>query len=344
MALAQGIRLGPYEILSPLGAGGMGEVYRAKDTRLDRTVALKVLPEDFFECEERRQRFEREARLLASLNHPGIAVLYSFEEIPSSSPSSVSRHILAMELLDGETLRTALMRGALPLKKALDIAAQVADALGSAHENGIIHRDVKPENVFICQRDERDYVKVVDFGISKSLKPNEQEPESGRLTQTGMVLGTPLYMSPEQARAQPADERSDVYSLCVLLHELLGLRHYLAHKQSWAEVIAGVLTEEATAASLGRCPHQRTVPADLVWFVKQGMQKRPEDRYPSVGAMIQRLALRRAGIIPIQCPVTFLKRVSTAGVHFAERHPALAMAGLAVTLGVLVWLGVRGLG
>ncbi len=146
MTFAPGTKLGAYEILAPLGAGGMGEVWRARDTRVDRPVALKVLPEEFFEDGERRARFEREAKLLASLNHPGIAVLYSFEEILSSSSSS-SRHLLAMELVEGADLAQRLSSGPLPLEESLSYAKQIAEALEEAHEKGIVHRDLKPANV-----------------------------------------------------------------------------------------------------------------------------------------------------------------------------------------------------
>src|SRR5512141_744836 len=148
VTLAAGTRLGPYEILAAIGAGGMGAVYRAKDTRGGRLVALKVLPEEFFESEERRQRFEREARMLASLNHPGIAILFSFEEISSSSSSvSATRHLLVMELVEGEDLQQRLLSGPLSLEESLSLARQIAEALEAAHEKGIVHRDLKPANV-----------------------------------------------------------------------------------------------------------------------------------------------------------------------------------------------------
>src|SRR5512141_288707 len=146
MTLSPGSRLGAYEVLSPLGKGGMGEVYRARDIRVDRMVALKVLPAEFFESDVRRGRFEREARMLASLNHPGVAVLYSFEEIPSSSSSS-TRHLLVMELVEGEDLSRRLASGPLPLEESLSLARQIAEALEAAHEKGVIHRDLKPANV-----------------------------------------------------------------------------------------------------------------------------------------------------------------------------------------------------
>lgn len=170
-SIASGTRLDHFEVLERIGAGGFGEVYRARDIRVDRLVALKVLPEDFLEGEERRARFEREAKLLASLNHPGIATLYSFEEVPGSSsssslPSSPARHLLVMELVEGKTLHAALTNGPLPAPEALDIAIQIADALAEAHRAGILHRDVKSGNVMLTSRGQ---VKVLDFGLAKRL-------------------------------------------------------------------------------------------------------------------------------------------------------------------------------
>ncbi len=160
MALSAGSRLGPYEVIAPLGAGGMGEVYRARDERLGREVALKFLPEEFFEDKERAARFEREARLLATLNHPGIATVHSFEEV-------VGRHILVMELVEGEDLAERIARGPIPVDEALPIARQIAEALEAAHERGIIHRDLKPANVKLAP-DGR--VKLLDFGLAKALE------------------------------------------------------------------------------------------------------------------------------------------------------------------------------
>ncbi len=198
-------------MLSALGAGGMGEVYRAKDTRLDRTVALKVLPEDFFEDKERVARFEREAKLLAALNHPNIAAIYSFEEIPGV-PGSSGRHVLVQELLEGETLRSAVSGGKLSTRKAIDWARQIAHGLAAAHEKGIVHRDLKPENIFVT-KDGR--VKILDFGLARLAHPDEAKnvTDLPTATQPGMVMGTLGYMSPEQVKGLPADSRSDIFTL-----------------------------------------------------------------------------------------------------------------------------------
>ena len=217
MTIAAGTRLGPYEILAPLGAGGMGEVYRARDPRLNREVALKVLPEEFFEGEERRTRFEREARLLAALNHPGIAAIYSFEE-------SGGRHLLVMELVEGEDLSRRISSSPLPLEESLSYARQIAEALEAAHEKGIVHRDLKPANVKITP-DGR--AKVLDFGLAKAFESEatlstpsiSYSPTlTARGTAAGVVLGTAAYMSPEQARGKPVDKRTDVWAFGCFLY------------------------------------------------------------------------------------------------------------------------------
>ncbi|HVO51393.1 MAG TPA: serine/threonine-protein kinase, partial [Thermoanaerobaculia bacterium] len=242
-----GLRLGPYEILSPLGKGGMGEVWRAKDTRLNRDVAVKVLPEDFLEGEERKQRFEREARLLAALNHPGIAAIYSFEEIPGSSP------VLVMELVEGETLAARLERGPLPLERALRVGAEIADALAAAHRGGIVHRDLKPSNVMITKSG----VKVLDFGLARSVAAageplSRLETEAPPLTETGAVVGTLPYMAPEQLEGKATDARTDVFALGAVLYETLtGRRPFRA--ESRAALAVEILTARPPdVSSVGR--------------------------------------------------------------------------------------------
>jgi Tol biopolymer transport system component/predicted Ser/Thr protein kinase len=279
VSLAPGSKLGPYEILAPLGAGGMGEVYRAKDTRIDRMVALKVLPQEFFENEERRGRFEREARMLASLNHPGIAILYSFEEIPGSSPSS-SRHLLVMELLEGETLRERLAAGALPLRKALDLGAQIARALAAAHESGIVHRDLKPENIVLTE-DGR--AKILDFGLARQISlpasGDTKSPTMARGTEAGTLLGTVGYMAPEQVRGQPADSRSDIFAFgCVLFEMLTAARAF--SRDTAAETMTAILREEPPEISRAGWAASGVSPA-VERIVRHCLEKSPVDRFQS---------------------------------------------------------------
>src|SRR5438128_6660889 len=203
MALTSGSKLGPYEVQSPLGAGGMGEVYRARDTRLGRNVALKILPESFARDTDRLHRFEQEARAVAALNHPNILAIFDTGQ-DNGSPFLVS------ELLEGETLRMVLDRGAMPQRKVIDYGVQIAQGLAAAHEKEIVHRDLKPENVFVT-RDGR--VKILDFGLAKVVSretDSERQTKAPTLTaatQPGVVLGTVGYMSPEQVRGQEADVR-----------------------------------------------------------------------------------------------------------------------------------------
>ena len=276
MSLVAGTKLGPYEILSPLGAGGMGEVYRAKDTRVDRTVAVKVLPEEFFEDEERRARFGREARTLASLNHPGIAHLYSFEEIPGSSPSS-SRHLLVMELVEGESLRQRISEGALPVRKAVDLGAQMARGLAAAHENGIVHRDLKPENI-VLTKDGR--AKILDFGLAKqrtvTAGEDTKSPTLAKATDAGTLLGTVGYMAPEQVRGQPADARSDIFAFgCVLFEMLTGKRAFKG--ESAVETMNAILKEESPEPDVGGAK----IPPDLDRLVRHCLEKNPAERFQS---------------------------------------------------------------
>jgi serine/threonine-protein kinase len=283
--LEAGARLGPYEILAPLGAGGMGEVYRARDPRLDRDVAVKVLPEELFESEERRQRFEREARLVASLTHPGIVAVHSFEEIPGLSPSSSARHLLVMELLEGETLRSRLDAGPIPRKQALDFALQAARALAAAHEKGVVHRDLKPENVFLTRHD---HLKILDFGLAKKSGlesgPGTQAATATRQTEPGAILGTVGYMAPEQVRGEAADARSDVFSLGAVLFEmLLGRRAF--HRDTAAETLTAILREDPPELSEA----SPQIPGALASILRDCLEKRPERRIPSAEALAGRL-------------------------------------------------------
>ena len=227
MALTSGTRLGPYEILAPLGAGGMGEVYRARDSKLNRNVAIKVLLPAVANDPDRLARFGREAQVLASLNHPNIAHIYGLEE-------SNGVRALVMELVEGPTLADRIAQSPISVDEALPIARQIAEALEVAHEQGIIHRDLKPANIKV--RDDGT-VKVLDFGLAKAVEPVGTMSSSvsmsptittpAMMTGVGMILGTAAYMSPEQAKGRPADKRSDVWAFgCVLYEMLTGKRAF----------------------------------------------------------------------------------------------------------------------
>jgi len=211
MSLTSGTKLGPYEIQSPLGAGGMGEVYRARDTRLGRDVALKILPESFAREPDRLHRFEQEARAVAALNHPNILAVFDIGK-SNGSPYLVS------ELLEGETLRAVLDRGAVSPRKAIDYAVQIAQGLAAAHEKGIVHRDLKPDNVFLT-KDAR--IKILDFGLAKLAQKASAATSEGATmpshTAMGVVMGTASYMAPEQVRGEPADPRTDIFAFGAVL-------------------------------------------------------------------------------------------------------------------------------
>src|ERR1700693_4367517 len=218
MAILPGRRLGPYEILSSIGAGGMGEVYQAHDTKLGRDVAIKVLPEAFAHNADRLSRFQREAKMLASLNHPNIATIHGLELSGDTS-------YLVMELVSGETLAERVKVGPLGVEESLKIAVQIAEALEAAHEKGIIHRDLKPANVKVTPEGK---VKVLDFGLAKAFSGDTSTEDMGNsptlsmaATMQGVILGTAAYMSPEQARGKAVDKRTDIWAFGCVLYELL---------------------------------------------------------------------------------------------------------------------------
>ena len=236
MTLAPKTILGQYEIRSPLGAGGMGEVYRAYDTRLDREVAIKVLPESLTSDPDRLRRFEQEARAAAALNHPNILVVYQMATHDGLS-------YMVSELLEGETLRERLRRGPIPLRKAIDYEVQIAHGLAAAHDKGIVHRDLKPENLFLT-KDGR--VKILDFGLAKLTPLKDDSGQMNTLTQgtdPGMVVGTAGYMSPEQVRGKPADHRSDIFSFGTILHETVTGKQTFRRPTS-AETMSAILNDE----------------------------------------------------------------------------------------------------
>jgi serine/threonine protein kinase len=274
MSLAPGTRLGAYEITAPIGAGGMGEVYRARDTRLNRDVAIKVLPEAFATDPERLARFKREAHVLASLNHPHIATIYGLEETENASA-------LILELVEGPTLADRIAQGLIPLDEALPIAKQICEALEAAHERGIIHRDLKPANIKLTPDGT---VKVLDFGLAKptsgpantttSLSPTITSPA---MTMAGVLLGSAAYMSPEQAKGREADKRSDVWGFgCVLYEMLTGERAFEGEDTS--DTLAAVLRAEPDWKKL-----PAYTPPRLHRLLQRCLRRDPKNRLHDIG-------------------------------------------------------------
>jgi serine/threonine protein kinase len=266
MPLAPGSRLGPYEIIAPLGAGGMGEVYRARDSRLDREVALKILPEQLNSGSEHRARFEREARAAAQLHHPNILGVLDV--------GTTATPFIVTELLEGETLRERLRSGPLITRKAVEFGAKVARGLGAAHEKGITHRDIKPENIFLCSDGQ---VKILDFGLARATTTESTESDStlSLRTGTGIVLGTASYLSPEQARGQPVDGRSDIFSLGTLLYEMLaGQRPFLG--DSFADLLTAILREDPPPL-----PAAAKASPALERIIRRCLEKSPAERFQS---------------------------------------------------------------
>jgi Tol biopolymer transport system component len=272
MPLQSGSRLGPYELTAPLGAGGMGEVWRGRDTRLDRSVAVKILPPAFAEDEERRQRFEREAKAISSLNHPHICTLF---DVGHDSGT----HFLVMELLEGESLADRLQKGPLPLDQVIKFGAQVADALDAAHRQGIVHRDLKPGNVTLT----RTGAKLLDFGLARTgaagdgLSGSTEMPtEMKPLTTAGTVLGTFQYMAPEQLEGQEADARTDIFALGALLYEMATARRAFDGR-SKTSLIAAILSSQPPPIS----SVQPVMPPALDHVVRKCLEKDPDDRWQS---------------------------------------------------------------
>ena len=264
MSLAPGIRLGAYDIVAPLGAGGMGEVYRAHDSRLKRDVAIKVLPLEYSRNPDRVRRFEQEARAAAALNHPNILTVFDIG-------THENTQYIVEELIDGETLRARLERGPLPWRQAVDIAAAIADGLAAAHSKGIFHRDIKPANVILTD-DGR--IKLLDFGVAKLKEDMESGVPDGTATDTasGTLVGTTAYMSPEQVAARPVDARTDLFSLGTVLYEMVDGRNPFA-RSTTPEMMAAILKDEP--------PALLAAPTALRRVLAQCLHKNPEARVQS---------------------------------------------------------------
>ena len=332
MTLSAGTRLGPYEILSPLGAGGMGEVHRARDTRLGREVALKVLPEDVSANTDRLSRFEQEARSASALNHPNIITIYEVGQVDRVS-------YIAMELVDGRTLRELCASEPLSVRRAIGIAAQVAEGLAKAHAAGIVHRDLKPENVMVSKDG---YVKILDFGLAKLVEPQSGEvsgmPTLARPeTHPGVVLGTVGYMSPEQASGQPVDHRSDQFSLGSILYEAVSGEKAFQRKTA-AETMSAIIRDEPEP--LGKL--RAGIPPPLRWIVERCLAKDPDERYVSTRDLARDLAGVRDHMSEVSGGMEALAAVAPAPPGWRFR-PLLLAAGILAGGIVAGALAVKGL-
>src|SRR5882724_7193656 len=325
MQLSAGTRLGPYEILAPIGAGGMGEVYRATDTKLGRDVAIKVLPESFAHDAERMARFEREAHVLASLNHPNIATVYGFEA-----------GAIGMELIEGPTLAERIGGRAMPLDEALPIAKQIAEGLEYAHEKGVVHRDLKPANIKLTADGN---VRILDFGLAKALEaqvaagnPSISPTLVLSATQAGVILGTAAYMAPEQARGAAVDKRADIWAFGVVLYEML----------TGKQPFAGETVSDTLAAVLRAEPQWDAVPVGMRRLVRRCLEKNPKRRLRDIGearVVIEDLLAGSADEQPasaakagrfskhprfgpwLLAPALILPTLILSGVHFRETPP-----------------------
>ena len=323
MPLRTGQRLGPYEIVAPLGAGGMGEVYRARDPRLQREIAIKVLPAAVASDPERLKRFEKEARAASALNHPNLVTIHDIG-------SADGVEYIAMELVDGRTLREALADGAFPIRTLLSIAAQASDGLAKAHGAGIVHRDLKPENVMVTKDG---FVKILDFGLAKLTQPeNSSGATAARTvsggTEPGIVIGTVGYMSPEQALGKALDFRSDQFSFGSILYEMATGKRAFARGNT-PETLTAILREEPEP--IGNIAP--VTPAPLRWVIERCLAKSPDDRYASTRDLARDLATlkdRLSETSGVAAPATARLR---AGAPIWMR---VALAALAVLAGILL--------
>ena len=327
MPLQPGTTLGPYSVTAKIGEGGMGEVYRARDTKLDRDVALKVLPQAFTDDPDRLARFEREAKVLASLNHPNIGGIHGLEE-------SDGIRALVLEYIEGPTLADRIAQGPIPVDETLPIAKQIAEALEAAHEQGVIHRDLKPANIKVR---EDGMVKVLDFGLAKAFQPDASDPSTSMsptisltaaATQMGMVIGTAAYMAPEQAKGLTVDKRADVWAYGAVLFEMLtGKKLFEAGDVS--EMLASVLIKDPDISSIGT-----HVPDHIRSVVRHCLVKDPKERLRDIGDV--RLAMKGTFETTVSAPAD-----PTATLRLqAWQRPipaAIVVLGVAAIASLAVW-------
>ena len=325
MTLAPGHRLGSYEILSPLGAGGMGEVYRARDSRLGRDVAIKVLPEELAQDRNRLGRFEQEARAASALNHPNIVTIHEVG-------FDAGRPFLAMELVDGKSLREIVVAGALPVRRLLALGTQMAEGLAKAHAAGIVHRDLKPENVMVSRDG---FVKILDFGLAKLVEPDTGVSAMPTLARTetrpGIVMGTVGYMSPEQASGEAVDHRSDQFSLGSMLYEMATGRKAF-QKKTAAETMSAIIREDPEPAGRVR----PDLPPPVRWILERCLAKEPEERYASTRDLARELAGVRDHISEVSGGVEAGAAPARSRRRAVRRIAAVALLAAAAAAGWLL--------
>ncbi|HXV61501.1 MAG TPA: serine/threonine-protein kinase, partial [Vicinamibacteria bacterium] len=323
MSLSRGTRLGPYEVLSPVGAGGMGEVYQARDTRLDRTVAIKVLPDHLSTSSEIRQRFEREARTISQLSHPHICAVYDVGR-------DAGTDYLVLEYLEGEVLSDRLKKGPLPLDQMLRYGIEIADALDKAHRKGIVHRDLKPGNVMLT----RSGVKLLDFGLAKDIRPlgttgdkgDSASPTQGDLTREGTILGTVQYMAPEQLEGKEVDARTDIFAFGAVLYEMATGRKVF-DASSRASLITAIMSAEPPSIS----SVQPTSPPLLDRLIQVCLAKDPNERVQTAhDVMLQLRWIAEGSQVGLPTP----------GVTRRRSRERLAWAVAAVAVAAALWLGL----
>ena len=329
MSLTVGDRLGHYDVTALIGEGGMGQVYQATDTKLNRQVALKILPEAFAADPDRLARFQREAQVLASLNHPNIAAIHGLED-------SEGTKALVLELVEGPTLADRIAQGPIPVDEVLPIAKQIAEALEAAHEQGVIHRDLKPANIKV--RDDGT-VKALDFGLAKALDttpagdPSQSPTVTAAATQMGVIMGTAAYMSPEQARGRPVDKRADIWAFGAVVYEMItGQRLFSGRNVS--ETLAAIMMQDPDWSGL-----PASVPPELDRLVRRCLEKEPTDRLRDIGEA--RLALRDPSALtsPIgtYAPAGAVAQGAASEPKWKRALPWVAAVILAAVTGVVTW-------